>query len=106
MSGVLAGLLPPGTHGPDALLSGSYADAGVRLQWAAWRRGLGAAWTPYLTLSVYENTRYGPEYQLGAGISTPILGPDRLRIGFAQGQSDHALALTQRILKIGYRYYF
>ncbi|MHB1813362.1 MAG: hypothetical protein ACYCUE_00785 [Steroidobacteraceae bacterium] len=106
VSGVLAGLLPPGTHGPDALLSGSYADAGVRLQWAAWRRGLGAAWTPYLTLSVYDNTRYGPEYQLGAGISTPILGPDRLRIGFAQGQSDHALALTQRILKIGYRYYF
>jgi len=106
VSGVLAGLLPPGANGPDLLLSGSYADAGVRLQWAAWRRALHAPWTPYLTLSVYENTRYGPEYQLGAGISAPILGPDRLRIGFAQGQSDHALALTQQIIKIGYRYYF
>ncbi len=106
VTGVLSELLPAGARGPDLLLSASYADAGLRLQWAAWRRALGAAWTPYLTLSVYENTRYGPEYQLGAGISTPILGPDRLRIGFAQGQSDNGLALTQRIVKIGYRYYF
>ena len=106
VTGVLSALLPPGEHAPGLLLSGSYADAGLRLQWAAWRRALGAAWTPYLTLSVYENTRYGAEYQLGAGISTPILGPDRLRIGFAQGQSENGLALTQQIVKIGYRYYF
>lgn len=106
VTGVLSALLPPGEHDPGLLLSGSYADAGLRLQWAAWRRALGAAWTPYLTLSAYENTRYGAEYQLGAGISTPILGPDRLRIGFAQGQSENGLALTQQIVKIGYRYYF
>ncbi|MEL5849648.1 MAG: hypothetical protein U7M05_09825 [Candidatus Igneacidithiobacillus chanchocoensis] len=106
LQGVLAEALQPDARNVDLVLPGSYADAGLRLQWGARDLALASAWSPYLALSVYENTRFGPQYQLDAGLSTAVLGPDRLRIGFAQGQGGNGLALNQRLVQIGYRFYF
>ena len=106
LHGVLAEALLPDVRNPASVLPGSYGDVGLRLQWGTWQPAIASDWTPYLALSVYENTRFGPQYQLDAGVSTPVFGPDRLRIGFAQGQGGNGLALNQRIIRIGYRFYF
>lgn len=106
LQGVLAQALQPAARNVDLVLPGSYADAGLRLQWGAQEPVLAAHWSPYLSLSVYENTRFGPQYQFDAGWSTAVFGPDRLRIGFAQGQGGNGLAINQRLVQIGYRYYF
>ena len=106
LRGVLAAALQPAARTPDLVLPGSYADVGMRVQWGTWERAVASDWTPYLALSVYQNTRFGPQYQFDAGLSTSVFGPDRLRIGFAQGQGGNGLALNQRVVRIGYRYYF
>ncbi len=106
LQGVIADALQPDARSINTVLPGSYGDLGLRLQWGTWQDALASNWSPYLSLSVYENTRFGPQYQLDAGLSTAVFGPDRLRIGFAQGQGGNGLALNQRIVRIGYRYYF
>ncbi|MEY2342362.1 hypothetical protein AB4090_09675 [Acidithiobacillus sp. IBUN Pt1247-S3] len=106
LQGVLADVMQPDARNPDLVLPGSYADVGLRMQWGAWQRSLASDWSPYFALSVYENTRFGPQYQVDAGVSTAVFGPDRLRIGFAQGQGGNGLALNQRMVRVGYRFYF
>lgn len=106
LQGVLASALQPDARTPDLVLPGSYADIGMRVQWGTWERAVASDWTPYLALNVYQNTRFGPQYQLDAGLSTSVFGPDRLRIGFAQGQGGNGLALNQRVVRLGYRFYF
>ncbi|WP_291510930.1 hypothetical protein [Acidithiobacillus sp.] len=106
IEGVVAQTLAPSARNIDSVLPGSYGDVGVRLQWGQWERAIDSNWTPYLAVSVYDNTRYGIQYQLDTGVSTPVFGPDRLRIGFSQGQGGNGLAINQQIFKMGYRFYF
>ncbi|WP_348550136.1 hypothetical protein [Acidithiobacillus sp.] len=106
LEGVVAQTLTPALRNIDIVLPGSYGDVGLRLQWGQWERAIDSNWTPYLALSVYDNTRFGMQYQLDTGVSTPVFGPDRLRIGFSQGQGGNGLAINQQIFKMGYRFYF
>lgn len=106
LHGVIAQALRPNARNSASVLSGSYGDVGMRLQWGVWQPALTLGWTPYLALSIFENTRFGPQYQFDTGVSTPVFGADRLRIGFAQGQGGNGLALNQRIIRVGYRLYF
>ncbi len=106
LQGVVAQTLIPSARTINSVLPGSYGDVGLRLQWGQWERAIESNWTPYLALSVYDNTRFGMQYQLDAGVSTPVFGPDRLRIGFSQGQGGNGLAINERIFKMAYRVYF
>lgn len=104
--GVVAQSLVPGARNIDTVLPGTNSDIGMRLQWGRWTRALHSNWTPYVAVLLYENTRFGLQYQLDTGLSTPVFGPDRLRIGFSQGQANSGLAVNQQIFKMGYRFYF
>ncbi|OCX69201.1 hypothetical protein A6M27_14765 [Acidithiobacillus thiooxidans] len=104
--GVIAQVLSTDARNMDSILPGSYADYGVRLQWGALEQNLHPGWMPNLQLSVYDNSRFGFQYQLNAGISTAVLGPDRLSLDFSQGQGGNGLALNQRIFALNYRFYF
>jgi hypothetical protein len=104
--GIVANTIAPATRTIGAVLPGSYGDVGLRLQWGQWERALDSDWTPYLAVSLYENTRFGFQYQFDTGLSTTVFGPDRLRVGFSQGQGGNGLAINQQIFKMGYRYYF
>ncbi|MGC9128931.1 MAG: hypothetical protein ACP5GA_09415, partial [Acidithiobacillus sp.] len=104
--GVVAQTLAPSARNINTVLPGSYGDVGIRLQWGQWERAIDSNWTPYLAVSVYDNSRFGMQYQLDTGVSTPVFGPDRLRIGFSQGQGGNGLAINQQIFKMGYRLYF
>ncbi|GEM_PF-2739096 len=104
--GVIAQVLSTDARNMDSILPGSYADYGVRLQWGALEQDLHPGWTPNLQLSVYDNSRFGFQYQLNAGVSTAVLGPDRLSLDFSQGQGGNGLALNQRIFALNYRFYF
>ncbi len=104
--GVVAQSLVPGARNIGAVLPGSNSDIGVRLQWGRWERALHSHWTPYVVVLLYENTRFGFQYQFNTGFSTSVWGPDRLRIGFSQGQASNGLNINQQIFKVGYRLYF
>ncbi len=106
LQGVVRQTLAPAVRTIDTVLPGSYTDFGARLQWGQMEPAIASDWTPYVALSVYDNTRFGLQYQLNAGLSTPVFGPDRFRIGFAQGQGGNGLAINQRMVEMGYRYYF
>ncbi len=104
--GIVSSVLLPGERNMDYVLPLTYADCGLHLAWGTKTREPEAGWTPYLGVSVYENTRYGFQYQLDAGISTPVVGPDQLSLDFSQGQGGNGLALNQRSVELGYRIYF
>ncbi len=104
--GIVNSLLEPGARNMDFVLPPTYADYGVRLSWGARPWGPEAVWMPHLGLSLYDNTRFGFQYQLDAGISTPVLGPDQLSLDFSQGQGGNGLALNQRTVELGYRFFF
>ncbi|MDD5470790.1 MAG: hypothetical protein PHP05_02585 [Sideroxydans sp.] len=105
-TGLIAAVLAPDARNIDSILPGSYADYGLRLQWGVKDQELYAGWMPNLELSVYDNSRFGFQYQLNAGISTAVLGPDRLSLNLAQGQGGNGLALNQQIVDLNYRFYF
>lgn len=104
--GVVAQVLSTNSRYMDIILPGSYADYGLLLQWGAIVQGLHPGLTPNLQLSVYDNSRFGFQYQLNAGVGTSILGSDRLSLDFSQGQGGNGLALNQRIVALNYRFYF
>lgn len=106
ISGVLAEVLPSVDTTVDNLLAGSYADYGLNFMLNSSIPTLSAHWIPYLAISVYNNTLFGIQYQVGAGIRTPIIGPDQLTIVYSQGQGGNGLALNQQQLDISYTYYF
>lgn len=104
--GVVAQVLAANDRNIQSVLPGSYADYGLRLQWGALNQALHPGWTPNLQISAYDNSRFGFQYQFNAGISTAVLGPDRLSLDFSQGQGGNGLSLNQQIFSMNYRFYF
>ena len=106
VTGLLAQILLSPGRDISNVLAGSYADYGLHFSLGSAEPTLNFRWTPYLAVSVYNNTLFGFQYQFSAGLRTPIWGPDVLSLSYSQGQGGNALALNQREVNLSYTYYF
>ncbi|MEY2335509.1 tetratricopeptide repeat protein [Acidithiobacillus ferrianus] len=106
VTGLLAQTLLPTGRDVSNVLAGSYADYGLHFSLGSAEPALNFRWTPYLAVSVYNNTLFGFQYLFSAGMHTPLWGPDELSLSYSQGQGGNALALNQREVHLSYTYYF
>jgi hypothetical protein len=106
VTGLLAQVLRLPGRDISNVLAGNYADYGLHFSLGSAKPALNFQWTPYLSVSVYNNTLFGFQYQFSAGLRTAIWGPDALSLSYSQGQGGNALALNQREVNLSYTYYF
>ncbi len=106
LTGVLAQSLGPLARTPGSVLAASRADYGLSAFLGSTHAALAAGWSPYVAASLYESTRFGLQYEIAAGVRTPVRGADQFRLTFSQGQGRNVLAQTERTVEASYSVYF